>query len=388
MNKTNRVINLGLIQWSDPFDRKAMSGTPYKMAEALRAVGFNVVWVPAKKTLALRMYTKAVNLLNKFSRKQTKPSHTKIGASLLSGTLDRTIIDSCDVLFAPMASECIFRLRTDKPLIYLSDATFAIMVDYCFHNLSKRTVRQGNMIERNAIDLASEVVVSSRWAAESVVADYHKDPSKIHVIEFGANIDEKDIVPRTFRYNGHLDLLFLGVDWVRKGGWIAVDICRWLNENGIPSTLHIVGVRNLDPAIRKLSFVDYVGFLNKNIPEEYKRLVDLTRLCHCMLLPTLAECSAIAFCESSANGLPVFSHLTGGVADYICEGENGHLLPFGSSGEDFGRKIKQSLESGELERMSVTSRLLYRQKLNWNIWGQRMAEIIARCVDGNSTQIF
>lgn len=97
MNKTNRVINLGLIQWSDPFDRKAMSGTPYKMAEALRAVGFNVVWVPAKKTLALRMYTKAVNLLNKFSRKQTKPSHTKIGASLLSGTLDRTIIDSCGV---------------------------------------------------------------------------------------------------------------------------------------------------------------------------------------------------------------------------------------------------------------------------------------------------
>ena len=66
MNKTNRVINLGLIQWSDPFDRKAMSGTPYKMAEALRAVGLNVVWVPAKKTLALRMYTKAVNLLNKF----------------------------------------------------------------------------------------------------------------------------------------------------------------------------------------------------------------------------------------------------------------------------------------------------------------------------------
>lgn len=79
---------------------------------------------------------------------------------MLSGTLDRTIIDSCDVLFAPMASECIFRLRTDKPLIYLSDATFAIMVDYYFHNLSKRTVRQGNMIERNAIDLASEVVVS------------------------------------------------------------------------------------------------------------------------------------------------------------------------------------------------------------------------------------
>lgn len=97
-----------------------------------------------------------------------------------------------------------------------------------------------------------------------------------------------------------------------------------------------------------------------------------------MLLPTLAECSAIAFCESSANGLPVFSHLTGGVGNYIYNGRNGYLLPLGSTGADFGAQIKACLESGELERMSVTALDGYREKLNWNVWSQKVEVIIRK----------
>ena len=95
-----------------------------------------------------------------------------------------------------------------------------------------------------------------------------------------------------------------------------------------------------------------------------------------MLLPTLAECSAIAFCESSANGVPVFSHLTGGVGNYVYDGRNGYLLPFGSRGADFGAKIKTCLESGELEQMSMMAREVYREKLNWNVWAQKVEAII------------
>ena len=371
-------IKLGFIQPNDPFDRRASSGTPYKMAESLRDRGFNVIWVRARKNVIFRLYSKFISLANRLFPGKVKASHTLIGASLLSRTLDKAVVASCDVLFAPFSSECLYRLQTDKPIVYLTDATFRIMVDYYFMNLSKRSVRQGNMIEKHALDLAAEVVVSSDWAAKSVTFDYGKEPAKVHVLEFGANIDEKDIVPADFRYNGHLDLLFLGVDWIRKGGQIAVEACEWLNDNGIPTTLHVVGVTNPPREILGFSYVDYVGFLNKNIPEEYQRLVSLIRKCHCMLLPTLAECSAIAFCESSANGLPVFSHLTGGVGNYVCDGVNGYLLPLGSTGEDFGMKIKECLQSGELERMSGTAKNLYRRKLNWNVWAEKIELIITQ----------
>lgn len=234
-------MKIGFIQLHDPMDRRASSGTPYKMAEALRMAGNEVVWVKARKNILYRTYSKVMKFWNGMSRAKVNVSHSSFGSSLLSMSLDRSIIDSCDILFAPFASECLYKLKTDRPIVYLSDATFGIMAGYYYKNLSPCSVRQGNKVEQVAVDKAAEVIVSSDWAAESVVKDYHKDPSKVHVLEFGANVDEKDIAPKVFEYDGHLDILFLGVDWDRKGGGIAVDAARWLNGNDVPTTLHIVG---------------------------------------------------------------------------------------------------------------------------------------------------
>lgn len=378
-------MKIGFIQFHDPMDRRASSGTPYKMAEALRMAGNEVVWVKARKNILYRTYSKVMKFWNGMSRAKVNVSHSSFGSSLLSMSLDRSIIDSCDILFAPFASECLYKLKTDRPIVYLSDATFGIMAGYYYKNLSPCSVRQGNKVEQVAVDKAAEVIVSSDWAAESVVKDYHKDPSKVHVLEFGANVDEKDIAPKVFEYDGHLDILFLGVDWDRKGGGIAVDAARWLNGNDVPTTLHIVGIKNLAPEVQALPFVDNHGNLNKNIPEEYQKLVEVMRKCHCLLLPTLAECAGIAFCESCANGLPIFSHRTGGVSDYVHDGENGYLLPSPSSGEDFGRKIKSSLESGEMARMSETAKHLYRSKFNWKVWAEKMMVIMSALDKGSDS---
>lgn len=378
-------MKIGFIQFHDPMDRRASSGTPYKMAEALRMAGNEVVWVKARKNILYRTYSKVMKFWNGMSRAKVNVSHSSFGSSLLSMSLDRSIIDSCDILFAPFASECLYKLKTDRPIVYLSDATFGIMAGYYYKNLSPCSVRQGNKVEQVAVDKAAEVIVSSDWAAESVVKDYHKDPSKVHVLEFGANVDEKDIAPKVFEYDGHLDILFLGVDWDRKGGGIAVDAARWLNGNDVPTTLHIVGIKNLAPEVQALPFVDNHGNLNKNIPEENQKLVEVMRKCHCLLLPTLAECAGIAFCESCANGLPIFSHRTGGVSDYVHDGENGYLLPSPSSGEDFGRKIKSSLESGEMARMSETAKHLYRSKFNWKVWAEKMMVIMSALDKGSDS---
>ena len=378
-------MKIGFIQFHDPMDRRASSGTTYKMAEALRMAGNEVVWVKARKNILYRTYSKVMKFWNGMSRAKVNVSHSSFGSSLLSMSLDRSIIDSCDILFAPFASECLYKLKTDRPIVYLSDATFGIMAGYYYKNLSPCSVRQGNKVEQVAVDKAAEVIVSSDWAAESVVKDYHKDPSKVHVLEFGANVDEKDIAPKVFEYDGHLDILFLGVDWDRKGGGIAVDAARWLNGNDVPTTLHIVGIKNLAPEVQALPFVDNHGNLNKNIPEEYQKLVEVMRKCHCLLLPTLAECAGIAFCESCANGLPIFSHRTGGVSDYVHDGENGYLLPSPSSGEDFGRKIKSSLESGEMARMSETAKHLYRSKFNWKVWAEKMMVIMSALDKGSDS---
>lgn len=372
----DKKIKVGFIGWYSPEDKRALSGTPHKMSELLKSIGCDVTWIKVEKSKKYLLYQNMMRAFGKIGHVRLDCTHSVIGAILQSKTIDMGAIHQCDVLFVPFCSEALYSLKTDKPIIYLSDATFNIMVDYYFKGLSANAIKQGNKVEQRAMDRSKVIIVSSQWAANSAINDYHQNPSKVHIVEFGANLDDKDIIEKTFDYEGHLHILFLGVDWKRKGGGIAVDACKWLNENGVPTTLHIVGIKELDESIKKLPYVDYVGFLNKNYPEQYNRLVEVIKQCHCMLLPTLAECSAIAFCESSANGLPVFSHLTGGVSNYVYDGRNGYLLPLGSTGADFGAKIKECLESGELRRMSETAKEVYKEKLNWNVWAEKVEVVI------------
>lgn len=367
---------LGFISWADPHDRRAMSGAYYKIYESLSSLGYDIVWLQIRATWSYRLLCKMASIAKKVTGKGFDVRHSVPGATLLSKTIDRERLASCDIIFAPFASEALYALETDKPVISLSDATFNIMVGYYWKNLHPESIRQGNMIEQRTLDMARAVIVASDWAARSVVNDYHQPKDKVHVIELGANIDDKDIIPHKFCYKGRLDLLFLGVDWQRKGGDIAVAACRWLNDNGVDATLHIVGIKNLDESIRALPFVDYIGFLDKNITEQYSKLVSTIERCHCLLLPTKAECAGIAFSESSAYGLPVFSHDTGGVSNYVYAGRNGYLLPLGSTGADFGRKIKQCLDSGELARMSETAKQVYRERLNWGLWAKKVDGIL------------
>lgn len=226
-------IKVGFIGWYSPDDKKALSGTPHKICELLASLGCDISWIKISRSSKYHLYEKLSRRFNKIlGRKTLDCSHSVIGAKLQSETIDMKYVHECDILFAPFCSEALYSLKTDKPIIYLSDATFSIMVDYYFKGLSKYAINQGNQVEQKAMDKATEIIVSSQWAANSVINDYHQDPSKVHVIEFGANIDDKDIIEKKFVYEGHLHLLFLGVDWKRKGGQIAVDACKWLNENG------------------------------------------------------------------------------------------------------------------------------------------------------------
>lgn len=371
-------MKIGFISLFSPSDRKVSSGTNYQMAQALARIG-ELVWIPVTPPRYYRYLEMAAKALAKLCKKKVCFNYTYVGARILANSVKTDKISECDVLVAFWSGSILAYMDTKgKPVIYLSDATFPAMIDYYppFSHLFKKNIRSGIDIEKCSLDKASVIVLSSSWSAISAMNDLQQPKEKIHVIEFGANIGDKDILPHSFVYNGHLDILFVGVEWGRKGGDIAVEATRWLNSNGIDATLHIVGIKKLDERIASLPYINNVGFLNKNNPKEYRKLADIITKSHLLLLPTIAECAGIVFCEASANGLPIFTHHTGGVPNYIENGRNGYMLPLGSTGVDFGKKIKESLLSDELESMSKEAVLIYRKKLNWQVWGKKIKQII------------
>lgn len=264
---------IGYISDCSPDDKKASSGTNYKVCEQLRKIG-EVQWIPAKPVLSYRLLELALKAILKPFHKNISLGFTWIGTKLLSYSVDTNSFAKCDVLFYFFGSSRLATVKNLKeypPIVYLSDATFPAKINYYppFCNLLKWNKHQGYQIEKAGLDKASAIIFSSHWAAQSAVVTLKQPQEKIHVLPFGANIDEKDIISHTYKYDGHLHLLFLGVEWGRKGGDIAIDACRWLNKHNVKATLHIVGIRNLNDEIKKFPFVDNVGFLNKNISEEY-----------------------------------------------------------------------------------------------------------------------
>ena len=204
------------------------------------------------------------------------------------------------------------------------------------------------------------------------------DPKKTYVIEFGANIDDTDLVPNTRKYTAGepVTILFSGVEWKRKGGDIAVETVRQLNEQGIRARLVIAGIRELPRQYEGLPYIDYVGFLNKNDPEQYRRYVQLWQEAHLFLLPTRAECSAIVYCEASAYGVPIFTYDTGGTGDYVIDGVNGYRLPLSAAAADFAACIKRNLNAASLQALHEGGLRMYKEKLSWKAWSRRFREIM------------
>lgn len=286
-----------------------------------------------------------------------------------------------DLIFAPSASASLAYLETDIPVIYFSDATWHIVQDYyaCYSNLTERTARAGEEIERRALKKASLALFSSEWAAESAIHHYGVDPANVHVISMGANLlnppARTEVLPRTL--GSRLRLLLVGVSWEIKGGEIAYGTLLRLLEMGIDAELTVVGCSAPDGVSHPRMQV--IPFLNKQIPAEREKFESLWHDADFFILPTRFEATAIVFCEASAYGLPSLATATGGVSALVVDGRNGYTLPVDATGVEYADLIASlARDRDRYERLCQTSRQEYEERLNWDSWGRRLAAIVGK----------
>jgi glycosyltransferase involved in cell wall biosynthesis len=358
----------------DARDPRFWSGTPYHIAASLTAQGAEVTHVgpmPAWPLLALRARKK---LEKSFGLPQSlvtgSPAYARF-AGLVAGRRIAALAPRPDVVFSPAGSALVAHLRTEAPLVYLSDATVRLMVGYYpqFTGLSRGAIRAADRLERAAITRAALLVYPTRWVADSAVRDYGADPSKILVAPLGANMDDAEIGgPAAPPDDGVCRLLFVGTEWERKGGDIALAALKRLQGRGVPSRLTLVGAAPPGPVGEG---VEAVGFLDKNRPADRARLATLYREAHFFILPTRHECYGIVFCEAAAYGVPSLATRTGGVPDVVAEGETGFTLPPEDRGEGYAAAIAALwADPARYRALRASSRRAYETRLNWDAWGR------------------
>lgn len=373
---------IGYVSAVNPFeDRKAWSGSIYKIREAISDAGFEVIWIPYKNnTVRVRMWNRIFRLYHKLTHKNLaygiffRPLVKEYAKSIRNNP----DIEKCDFIFFPGFAHISEYCKIDKPIVFFSDASAFNMIDYYWKNCPKWYIKMSEELEYNAINRALINIRSSQWAADSIIKDGHFNADDTYVLEFGPNIDIADIKRVTPYKDGELRILFSGVEWERKGGDIAVDAVRILREKGIDAKLYIAGIQELPDYCQKYDFIVNIGFLNKNIPEQYAEYIKMWKNMHLFLLPTKAECSAIVFCEASAFGMPSYTYATGGVPNYVVDGVNGRTCRLGEGPEVFAQKIYDDVTSGNLNKLYEGTRNISESKLSWEAWSRRFHEIMSK----------
>lgn len=376
-----KKIKIGLITATDPNDKQSWSGVHYRMLKALENQGFSVVILgPVVLDKFTNYFLKiALYYLNTLHTVRYGKKYNKVHSQLVSffhGRFFRKKIKehTVDVIFAPAASNQIANLRTETPICYYSDATFALMLNYYdnFSGFSKISIKESNQIEQKAINKSKTQVFSSKWAFNSAAKNYMA--KKAFVVKMGANIESDPPQEVLFKnYDTTLELLFIGVDWKRKGGDIVYETLEKLDNRGYDICLTVVGT--VPPKAHPKMKV--IPKLNKNIENDRLIFEKVLSNSHLFFLPTRAECFGIVFCEANAYGIPVISTDTGGVSSVIENDVNGYLLPHAATSEDYFKVIESLiLDKNKLKQLAKTSREKYNEELNWNNWGIKMKEIL------------
>lgn len=383
-------MRIAFLTTFDPHDRRAWSGILYYMFRSLeRHCGTVVSLGPAGQEyyFAGKVIRRGLRTL---TRRNIDYARTVVFSKRLAALFDRRLSkERFDIIFAPVASNAMAFLQSSVPVVRYEDVTARVFRDYGGHllGLSPWSLRQCELLESQALRRADQVVFASQWAARSAIEDYGAPESKINVIPMGANLDDVPSAQhiaavRMQRSAGSCKLLFIGVDWERKGGDIALASLRELRGRGIEANLTVVGCTPRagvsDPAMHVIPFLD------KNLPDQRRRLDELLMDSDFLLFPSRREAYGVVCCEANAFGLPVIASNTGGIP--VWNGENGVLLPADASGRDYADQIHALLTNREHYLALVrASRLMFETRLNWDSWGRSMSRVFDKAISKTVT---
>jgi len=379
-------LRIGFVSMQDASDVTTWSGIPFKILTHMRAQNADVEVLSPLNTRAKYLLA-PVKLLSRMRKKSVTLDHFGLVLRAYARQIEKFVKDrSIDVVFCPSTIP-ITLLDCGKPIVTWTDAVFHAMHDYygkAFSNMTRTAVERGKRQEETALRNCSIAAFASAWALDG--ASRLTDRDRLKILPLGSSLpvshNADDIArlaaEKRATRKKQCELLFVGVSWERKGGAIAVETARLLNEAGIETRLRVVGSR---PEGEVPPFVELLGFISKDSDAGKQRLIELYRSADVFILPTKAEAAGIVFSEASSFGLPSVTYATGGVTEYVRNGVNGICIEPGGSAALFAGEIQKLLGSAsEYEAYALRAFNEYKTRLNWESSVRQLIDICSQCM--------
>ena len=218
------------------------------------------------------------------------------------------------------------------PSIVSIDATSRLASAEMTSPASRRSYRPNIAHDAAVFQRAGAIVATSDWAARDLAALQPECADRIHVLPYPIRdvFDEAWPAARAARARRTsappVRLLFMGGDFVRKGGVELIDAWR---ESGLAdrATLDIA----TDWPIPSRTLADGVRVV-RGVRRNDAVWIDLWRDADVFVMPSRHEAFGIVFQEAAAAGVPAIGTNVNAVPEIIRDDETGLIVPPGDRG--------------------------------------------------------
>ena len=278
-------------------------------------------------------------------------------------------------------------LECKQPIVIWTDTTIASAIDfyprYFRDSICAESIRDILEVERSLLERCRLAIFSSEWGARNAMDFYGLDPARVKVVPFGANLR----CTRTFedieklvdsRPRNKCKLLFIGVEWLRKGGDIVLEVVSELNKAGLPTELTVVGCDPIvDGPIR--DFVRLLGYISNANEEGANRLNALLAESHFLIMPSRAETYGHVYCEASSFGVPSLASDVGGIPTAVRNNVNGRTFPRNASAKEYCEYITSLFcDYAKYTELAQSSFHEYEARLNWDVAGKTVRNLLEK----------
>jgi glycosyltransferase involved in cell wall biosynthesis len=217
-------------------------------------------------------------------------------------------------------------------------------------------------LERRLYEGAALIFTRSSNISRSLENDYSCRPEQIACVGAGSNTPPPaSSTPHPERHAQ--EILFVGVDWERKGGPELVAAFERVRARHPEAKLSIVGC---SPTVDAPGISVYGRLPLDEVPGRYRRA-------SIFCLPTRREPFGVVLIEALQHGLPVVATRIGAVPDLVHDGENGFLVEPGDV-EQIADRLCQLLEDPGLRtKMALLAQQEARVVHTWTAVADRMA---------------
>jgi len=379
--------------WSTD-NKKAFSGTPYFMAQALQQYAPNTEVITSPRTVR--------SIIESGGEDYIRSELQKIG-SYLSNELQKSNSDAIICL----GNGLVPYLETDKPIILWHDSIW-----FAVHELDFEKFKHEHPLyyelDQLTFKRSSLIIFAAEWVKKLAIEYYGVQPEKIQVIPFGANIEPKsqDEIYQSINQRPltQCNLTFIAKNWVMKGLPLTFEVAKNLNKNGLQTILNVIG--NDPPRITKrrrvshmihyhrfdqrevfkyqyhrAGFVKHHGFLTKDDPGDDQSLSKIILSSHFLLHPTSFDCFGLVLAEANAYGVPAITTNLLGPDSIIRDGVNGYKYPLGRFvGLATNRILSIFKDYSQYIKLASSSFHEYKKKLNWDTSVKKVLELIEQFI--------